>query len=243
MRKARVRTAGCKHGNHEGHGVCFFVSCSRCGNTFVCMRAVAPGQLYCTACSAVASRERKGKAHRTYYGSPDGQEQRRDEERERRQRLAEKHGAVAGSMPDASCIDESRSTVEPQTTEGSMGDRRPGQQPDGLQVAPTAFPPVGGADQEPCGGSTLSATPSSASTDPPSSDGAPASSGDDATAAQAAPDHEFEWTMVAWPDLLAAARERLGTLVACPVCGRSGIVTEVATLDEWYRRSRHPRAE
>jgi hypothetical protein len=49
---------------------------------------------------------------------------------------------------------------------------------------------------------------------------------------------ELEWVLVAWPGLLAAAELLLGTMVACPCCGRRGRVAEVLELDEWRRARR-----
>jgi hypothetical protein len=42
-----------------------------------------------------------------------------------------------------------------------------------------------------------------------------------------------EWTMVAWPGLLATARRRLGAEVVCPTCGRRGIIKRVLALAQW----------
>ena len=48
----------------------------------------------------------------------------------------------------------------------------------------------------------------------------------------------LEWILVAWPELLAAARLRLGTETSCPFCGRQGRVGEVISIERWRRRSR-----
>lgn len=48
----------------------------------------------------------------------------------------------------------------------------------------------------------------------------------------------LEWVLVAWPELLAAARVRLGTETSCPFCGRQGRVAEVISIERWRRRSR-----
>jgi len=48
----------------------------------------------------------------------------------------------------------------------------------------------------------------------------------------------LEWILVAWPELLAAARRRLGTETSCPFCGRQGRVVEVMPIERWRRRSR-----
>lgn len=43
----------------------------------------------------------------------------------------------------------------------------------------------------------------------------------------------LEWLLVAWPELLAAANKQLGLSVACPGCGRRGVVVRVVSLDDW----------
>lgn len=43
----------------------------------------------------------------------------------------------------------------------------------------------------------------------------------------------LEWLLVAWPELLAAATWMLGSAVACPGCGRRGVVARVVSLDDW----------
>lgn len=44
-----------------------------------------------------------------------------------------------------------------------------------------------------------------------------------------------EWILVAWPEVMAAARQRLGTEATCPFCGRRGQVVRVVSVDEWRR--------
>jgi hypothetical protein len=51
--------------------------------------------------------------------------------------------------------------------------------------------------------------------------------------APVAKDQQVEWTLVAWPGLLAAGKRLLGAEVACPYCGRSGRVRRVLALKEW----------
>jgi len=46
------------------------------------------------------------------------------------------------------------------------------------------------------------------------------------------------WILVAWPQLLAAARLRIGTEASCPFCGRQGRIDEVMSIERWRRRSR-----
>lgn len=46
---------------------------------------------------------------------------------------------------------------------------------------------------------------------------------------------EGDWILVAWPEALAAARQRLGTEASCPLCGRRGRIVRVVSLDEWRR--------
>jgi len=66
----------------------FFKRCERerCQRAFWYCRSREPGRRYCIECSPVARREREQKARRTYRKSPEGQEQHRDEELDRRQR-------------------------------------------------------------------------------------------------------------------------------------------------------------
>ena len=47
-----------------------------------------------------------------------------------------------------------------------------------------------------------------------------------------------EWVLVAWPELLAAARRRLGAEASCPFCGRRGRIARVVCIEEWRRRQR-----
>lgn len=42
-----------------------------------------------------------------------------------------------------------------------------------------------------------------------------------------------EWLLVAWPELLGVASTLLGATVACPCCGRRGVVVRVVSLGEW----------
>ena len=46
-----------------------------------------------------------------------------------------------------------------------------------------------------------------------------------------------EWLLVAWPEVLEAARRRQGTEASCPFCGRQGRIVEVISVTEWRRRS------
>lgn len=47
-----------------------------------------------------------------------------------------------------------------------------------------------------------------------------------------------EWVLVAAPQLLAGARNRLGSEAICPFCGRRGRVVRVVSLEQWRRRPR-----
>lgn len=47
---------------------------------------------------------------------------------------------------------------------------------------------------------------------------------------------EFEWVLVAWPEVLATAEQLLGSQLTCRCCGRQGRVTSVLKLAEWRRR-------
>ena len=46
-----------------------------------------------------------------------------------------------------------------------------------------------------------------------------------------------EWILVATPELLEQAQERLGTEATCPFCGRRGRIVRVVSLDQWRRRT------
>lgn len=48
--------------------------------------------------------------------------------------------------------------------------------------------------------------------------------------------NDFEWVLVAWPEVLAAAKQLLGSQIMCRCCGRLGRVSEVLELAEWRRR-------
>lgn len=48
----------------------------------------------------------------------------------------------------------------------------------------------------------------------------------------------LEWLLVAWPELLEAARRRQGTEASCLFCGRQGRIVEVISVEEWRHRSR-----
>ena len=49
---------------------------------------------------------------------------------------------------------------------------------------------------------------------------------------------KVEWLLVAWPGLLAAAARLLGAQVACPCCGRMGLVARVLLLETWREARR-----
>jgi hypothetical protein len=44
------------------------------------------------------------------------------------------------------------------------------------------------------------------------------------------PDEQVEWLVVAWPGLLREAATLLGEMVACPCCGRRGVVVRVVEI-------------
>jgi hypothetical protein len=56
---------------------------------------------------------------------------------------------------------------------------------------------------------------------------------EESTGAPVAKQHQVEWTLVAWPGLLAAGERLLGAEVVCPFCGRSGRVRRVLALRDW----------
>jgi hypothetical protein len=72
---------------------------------------------------------------------------------------------------------------------------------------------------------------------------APANSPLDAVAppivAMAANDGGRTWVLVAWPELLEAARSRLGSEAMCPFCLRRGRIVQVVALEQWRHRLRH----
>ena len=67
--------------------VLFYRPCGRCQQAFFYCRSRQPGRLYCgEECSAGAKEDRERRARKKYRDSPDGIEQHRDEEAERRGR-------------------------------------------------------------------------------------------------------------------------------------------------------------
>lgn len=67
--------------------VLFLVPCGWCGEPFHFCRRCEPGRRYCgEECSLLAKRERARRARKKYRSSPEGREQHRDEEAERRER-------------------------------------------------------------------------------------------------------------------------------------------------------------
>lgn len=67
--------------------VLFYRPCKRCQGAFLYCRGREPGRLYCgEECAADATEERERRARKKYRDSPEGREQHRDEEAERRER-------------------------------------------------------------------------------------------------------------------------------------------------------------
>jgi hypothetical protein len=67
--------------------VLFYRACKRCQRAFFYCRGRQPGRLYCgEECSTGAREDRERRAHKKYRESPEGIEQHRDEEAERRER-------------------------------------------------------------------------------------------------------------------------------------------------------------
>ena len=67
--------------------VLFYRPCGRCQQAFFYCRGREPGRLYCgEECSALAKEDRERRARKKYRESPEGIEQHRDEEAERRER-------------------------------------------------------------------------------------------------------------------------------------------------------------
>lgn len=173
---------------HHDHVLCLR-PCQRCCEPFESCHSCQPGRLYCDPCAPLAQRERRRRAHRTYYRSPEGRRQHHDEEHDRRKRRRRERNSVGGR------------------------DRRPVERPASIWVAPS----IGEPAAEPPDVFVALAKPRSG---------------------PAAPHTIGRWTLVAWPGLYAEARRRLGTVVSCPLCGRSGLVAEVLSLRQWRRRSK-----
>jgi hypothetical protein len=55
---------------------------------------------------------------------------------------------------------------------------------------------------------------------------------------EGAPAGGLGWVLVAWPELLAAANQRLGSETSCPFCRRQGRIVKVISVERWRRRSR-----
>jgi hypothetical protein len=190
---------------HREHEHVFIIRpCERCGQPLQQCRGCEPGRRYCLSCSPLACRERGRRAHKTYYGSVDGRRQHHREEHERRKRR--------------------RREARRQGFEGGR-DRRCTGLEGRLQV--------------------ISAASRVAAEEPSDEERAGERQGVEETSAVDAwtpgKAHRgasrevgsVEWTVVAWPGFLAAARRVLGTEVACPFCGRRGVVRRVLALDQW----------
>jgi hypothetical protein len=65
--------------------------------------------------------------------------------------------------------------------------------------------------------------------------GDPRGANDRAASATTAP---TEWVLVAWPELLAQAQQRLGTEASCRFCSRRGQIVRVISIEEWRREVR-----
>ena len=153
--------------------VLFYRPCKRCQQGFFYCRR-EPGRRYCgEECAGEATEERVQKARQKYRDSPEGREQHRDEESERRQRHR---------------LDR-------------VGDRRLEPAHGELQIVATTAPFKRALKER--------------DAKPDKSDG------------------QLEWLLVVWPSLLTEAEGWLGLELACPVCGRKGIVGRVAGLDDW----------
>lgn len=247
-RKARLRTSRkvCSDGTHT-EAICGLLLCWRCHEPFLFCVSCEPGRLYCEACSFLASRERKSDANRTYYDSSQGREQRCDEERRRRDMSHDEQTGVdlPGDDGPASVVAETMESrreqeqgdadvpAEPGGEKDSVGDRRPGTPPGSVQESTTAIvQPAIDATKEPSGAS------------PPCKDrlpgqGAHEGVGTSQQAEQPTARRSLEWTLVARPSLRSAARARVGTTFACPICQRMGIIARVVAPAESHRRHAH----
>ena len=153
--------------------VLLYRPCKRCQRGFLYCRR-EPGRRYCgEECAGEATEEREQRARKKYRESPEGREQHRDEEVERRERRRLER----------------------------VGDRRLEPAHGELQIVPTAAPCERAVEEK--------------------RDEEPVE------------DKQVEWLIVVWPSLLAEAEAWLGTEVACPGCGRRGIVGRVVGLDVW----------
>jgi len=102
--------------------VLFYRPCKRCQQGFLYCRAREPGRRYCgEACATAATVDREQKARKKYRDSPEGREQHRDEEIERRdrrrlervgdRRLEPAHGElqiVSAAAPCERAVEEKR---------------------------------------------------------------------------------------------------------------------------------------
>lgn len=66
--------------------ILFCRPCKRCHEAFLYCRSREPGRRYCGDCATPAQKDRERKARKAYRESPEGIEQHRDEEAERRER-------------------------------------------------------------------------------------------------------------------------------------------------------------
>ena len=242
------------------------LGCERCHEPFIYCGSCEPGRLYCQACSALASRGREHDAHDTYYGSPQGREQRCDEEKkrrdERKKRCDEQAGAGLPGEPEADRVPAGPPEGKPEEEQAGAGlpgeqeaDRVPAGPPEGKPEEEQAGAGLPGEPEAANGpvGDRRPGTPPGAVQDVPTvalaaeepSGGSPALTDVPAgTATQqadqpAAHRSSLEWTLVAWPGFFPAARARVGTTFACPSCERRGLIARVVALAKW--RQRHAR--
>jgi hypothetical protein len=110
--------------------ILFYRPCARCQQAFLYCRGREPGRRYCgESCATEAKEVRERKARKKYRASPEGQEQHRDEEAERRERHRQEAVGdrrlgpascevqrVASASPYAHAVEEGRG--EPGEDEG-----------------------------------------------------------------------------------------------------------------------------
>lgn len=178
-------------------------------------------------------------------GSEEGQEAHRREEADRRERRAavlegdrrhhENSGELRARPPTTlHAVSENLgpALVDPAADE-RVGDHRCHENSGELRVRPTTAPHA------------VSETLDAALVDPvvvsaPAVEvvQVPPRRSDPPGAKAAAPAGGLTWVLVAWPELLAAANQRLGSEARCPFCRREGRIIEVISLERWRRRSR-----
>lgn len=243
------------HREHQDAHALLSRPCERCGRIFDYCGSCEPGRLYCCQeCSEAARDEGKHEARVKYAArdTPEGLKAHADEEGDRRRRRAD------AKLAESQRVQAPAGIVEPAMPALPMTARADGSRPEARVSA--CFPVVGGicpvesvslaeesqgrserAHVERVGdhrfASDLHAVQESllAMTRVAAEDFDALPEPAVVSPFVAVRETKGDWILVAWPEALAAARQRLGTEASCPLCGRRGRIVRVVSLDEWRR--------